>query len=83
MSKIIKLSEATLNKLVRRVIKEEEEEWVKVSPEQYLEIMKYASYNAKGISMLPQYRGKKIWITGNLNIRNLPIKNQLICFLIF
>lgn len=75
MSKIIKLSEATLNKLVRRVIKEEEEEWVKVSPEQYLEIMKYASYNAKGISMLPQYRGKKIWITGNLNIRNLPIKS--------
>ena len=75
MSKITKLSEATLNKLVRRVIKEEEEEWVKVSPEQYLEIMKYASYNAKGISMLPQYRGKKIWITGNLNIRNLPIKS--------
>lgn len=75
MSKIIKLSESTLNKLVRRVIKEEENEWVKVSPEQYLDIMKYASYNAKGISMLPQYRGKKIWITGKLDVRNLPIKS--------
>ena len=75
MSKIIKLSESTLNKLVRRVIKEEENEWVKVSPEQYLEIMKYASYNAKGISMLPQYRGKKIWITGKLNVKGLPIKS--------
>ena len=75
MSKIIKLSESTLNKLVRRVIKEEENEWVKVSPEQYLEIMKYASYNAKGISLLPQYRGKKIWITGKLNVNGLPIKS--------
>jgi len=75
MSKIIKLSESTLNKLVRRVIKEEENEWVKVSPEQYLEIMKYASYNAKGVTMLPQYRGKKIWITGELNVRDLPIKS--------
>ncbi len=75
MSKIIKLSESTLNKLVRRVIKEEENEWVKISPEQYLDIMKYASYNAKGISMLPQYRGKKIWITGKLDVRNLPIKS--------
>jgi len=75
MSKIIKLSESTLNKLVRQVIKEEENEWVKVSPEQYLEIMKYASYNAKGVTMLPQYRGKKIWITGKLDVRNLPIKS--------
>ena len=75
MSKIIKLSESTLNKLVRRVIKEEENEWVKISPEQYLDMMKYASYNAKGISMLPQYRGKKIWITGKLDVRNLPIKS--------
>jgi len=75
MSKIIKLSESTLNKLVRRVIKEEENEWVKVSPEQYLEIMKYASYNAKGVTMLPQYRGKKIWITGKLDVKALPIKS--------
>jgi len=75
MSKIIKLSEATLNKLVRRVIKEEEDEYIKVSPEQYLEMMKYASYNAKGISMLPQYRGKKIWITGKLDVRGLPVNS--------
>lgn len=75
MSKIIKLSESTLTKLVRKVIKEEEDEWVKVSPQQYLEIMKYASYNAKGVSMLPQYRGKKIWITGDLDVRGLPINS--------
>ena len=76
MKKPFKITEHYFNNLVRRVIKEDEQdEWVQVSPEQYLEIMKYASYNAKGVSMLPQYRGKKIWITGNLDVRNLPIKS--------
>jgi len=76
MKRPFKITEHYFNNLVKRVIKEEEQdEWVKVTPEQYLEIMKYASYNAKGVSMLPQYRGKKIWITGNLDVRNLPIKS--------
>jgi predicted nuclease with TOPRIM domain len=76
MKRPFKITEHYFNNLVRRVIKEDEQdEWVQVSPEQYLEIMKYASYNAKGVSMLPQYRGKKIWITGNLDVRNLPIKS--------
>lgn len=72
----MKITEHFLNNLVSRVLNEDEQdEWVKVSPEQYLEIMKYATYNAKGVSMLPQYRGKKIWITGDLNVSNLPIKS--------
>jgi hypothetical protein len=76
MKRPFKITEHYFNNLVKRVIKEEEQdEWVKVTPEQYLEIMKYASYNAKGVSMLPQYRGKKIWITGDLDVRNLPIKS--------
>jgi predicted nucleic acid-binding Zn-ribbon protein len=76
MKKPFKISEHYINNLVKRVINEEDQdEWVKVSPEQYLEIMKYASYNAKGVSMLPQYRGKKIWITGDLIVKDLPIKS--------
>lgn len=76
MKRPFKITEHFLNNLVSQVLNEDEQdEWVKVSPEQYLEIMKYASYNAKGVSMLPQYRGKKIWITGNLDVRDLPIKS--------
>lgn len=76
MKKPFKITEHYFNNLVKRVIKEDEQdEWVQVSPEKYLEIMKYASYNAKGVSMLPQYRGKKIWITGDLDVKNLPIKS--------
>lgn len=52
---------------------EQDEEWIKISPEEYLEIMKFASYNATGVKNLPKFKNKKIWITGNLNVKNLPI----------
>lgn len=77
MGRIIKVTESNLKNIISKVLFEQDEndEWVKISPEQYLDIMKYASYNAKGVSMLPQYRGKKIWITGNLSVKDLPIKS--------
>jgi hypothetical protein len=78
MGKIFKINESDIKRIVKVVMEQEtqssQDEWVKVSPEQYLDIMKYASYNAKGVSMLPQYRGKKIWITGNLDVSKTPIK---------
>jgi hypothetical protein len=76
MRKPLIITERYINNLVSRVIKEQDEdEWVKVSPEQYLETMKYATYHAKGVSMMPGYRGKKIWITGDLNVSSLPISS--------
>jgi len=78
MKKTVKLKESDLEEIIRLVLEQDsqnnDEEWVKVSPEQYLDIMQYASYNAKGVSMLPQYRGKKIWITGNLDVSKTPTK---------
>lgn len=77
MKKIIKVTENNLKNIFKKVLFEQEENdnWVKISPEKYLDIMKYASYNAKGVSMLPQFKGKKIWITGNLELSRLPISS--------
>lgn len=58
-----------------KMLLEQEEEWVKVSPEEYKELLSYASYNAKGISRIPRFRNKKIWITGTLTISNTPIES--------
>lgn len=77
MGRIIKVTQSNLKDIISKVLFEQtdNDEWVKISPETYLDIMKYASYNAKGVSMLPQYRGKKIWITGDLIVKDLPIKS--------
>jgi len=76
MKKVIKLKENDIHNIVKIVLEQQDEgEWVKVSPERYAELMKYAGYYAPGIANLPEFRGKKIWITGNLDLANTPTKS--------
>lgn len=75
MKKKIKLKEEDIKEIVKLVLENEEDEYVKVSPERYLELMKYASYYAPGIANLPEFKGKKIIITGKLDLRGTPTKS--------
>jgi len=74
MKKLIKLNETDIKEIVR-VVLEQEDDWVEVTPERYLELMKYAGYYAPGIANLPEYKGKKIIITGGLNLNGTPTKS--------
>lgn len=49
-----------------------EESYYKISPEEYVELMKLSGYHGKGISKLPRFEGKPLWITGNLDLSNTP-----------
>lgn len=65
----------TLKTLIKKIIKEETEEWVDVSPEEYKELLTYIG-DAADIKKLKEYRGKKIRITGNLDLsRRKDIEN--------
>ena len=75
MKKVVKLKENDIQNIVKIVLEQENDEWIKVTPERYLELMSYASYFAPGIANLPEFRGKKIWITGNLDLRGTPTKS--------
>ena len=57
-----------INNLIRKIIKEETEEWVEVTPEDYIDLLTNVSGNGSFIKRLPDYRGKKIKITGNLKL---------------
>lgn len=74
MKKLITLKESDIKEIVKIVL-EQEDEWVKVTPERYIELMKYAGYYAPGIANLPEFRGKKIIITGGLNLQDTPTKS--------
>ena len=54
----------SLNSLIKKIIKEETEEWVDVSPEEYKELLDYVNGDGSFIKRLPDYAGKKIRITG-------------------
>jgi hypothetical protein len=57
-----------LKNIIRRVLNEQDEEWVDVSPEYYGDLLKYVNGNGAIIKRLPDYNGKKIRITGDLDL---------------
>ena len=59
----------SLNYLIKKIIKEETEEWVDISPEEYKELLDYVNGDGAFIKRLPDYTGKKIIITGELDLR--------------
>lgn len=59
--------------MINRVIVESnEDDFYKISPEKFTEILKLSGYHTKGISKLPMFQGKPIWITGKLELNNTP-----------
>jgi hypothetical protein len=56
----------SLNSIIKKIIREETEEWVDVTPEEYNELLQYVNGDGSLIKRLPQYRGKKIRIIGKL-----------------
>jgi hypothetical protein len=56
-----------LKNIIRRVLTEQEEEWVDVSPEDYIDLLKYVNGDGSLIKRLPDYRGKKIRVVGDID----------------
>jgi hypothetical protein len=67
----------SIKKIIKKVLLEETEQnqWVEVDPQDYLELLKYVDGNGAMISKLPQYKNKKISIDGDLKINSEDIKN--------
>ena len=58
----------SLNSIIRKILKEQSEEWVDIDPEDYLDLLKYVNGDGSKIKNFQQYKGKKIRITGDLGI---------------
>lgn len=71
MGKKIILTESELRKVIRRIIEQTEDEYYRISPEDYLEVMTYASNNGNVFRRMKQYGGKPLYITGDLNLKGL------------
>ena len=57
---------------VRRILVEQSDEYYKISPEEFQELMKFAGYHGKGVTKLKMFGGKPLWITGDLSLENTP-----------
>ena len=59
----------SLNSLIKKIIKEETEEWVDVDAEDYLDLLQYVNGYGSLIKKLQNYNDKKIRIIGDLDLR--------------
>jgi len=68
MSRKLRLTESELRKVIKRIVEQTEDEYYRISPEDYLDMMQYASYNGNVFRKMKQYGGKQLYITGDLDL---------------
>ncbi len=73
--KNILLTENGLQNFVRRVIKESEEDYYKISSAELLTMLKFAHNNLDFVSKLKKFEGKPIWVTDSLDLSGSNTKS--------
>jgi hypothetical protein len=78
MSRVVKITESNLIKIIKNIIKEQsegEEDYYDITPEQYYKLLTSVGNQAQAIPKLPMFKGKKLRVTGNLDLNSKPIKS--------
>lgn len=75
MGRKMRLTESELHKVIKRIIEQTEEDYYRISPEDYLDIMKYASNNGDVFRRMKQYGKKPLYITGDLDLSGMNVKD--------
>lgn len=58
----------SMKHIIKKILREQSQEWVDISSEDYIDLLKYVNGDGSLIKRLPDYRGKSIRIVGNLNL---------------
>ena len=64
-----------IQRVVQMLVEEEGQESVVITPEQYINFLKFTNYNGKLVQNMKQFRGKRIVIDGDLSLRNTDANN--------
>ena len=77
MKRILTLTESKLINLIKQIIKEQEIEEIRFTPEQYLLLLKNVAYQAHLIPQMKRFKDKKIVITGKLDLTQFKDQKML------
>ena len=66
-----------MKNLIRKILIEEtsEDDFVPLTSEEYIDLLRYASFDGSAVERMKKYRGKRIVINGKLDLRGLPVVN--------
>ena len=72
MDKKMLLTNKELHQIVKRIVEQVEDDYYKISPQEYIQLMELGSYHGKAITKMKRFGGKPLWITGDLNLDSTP-----------
>ena len=72
MTKITEQGKKLMKVLKKVLVEQAEEEYYKISPDEFQELMKLSGYHGKGLSKIKKFGGKPIWVTGDLDLSDTP-----------
>jgi hypothetical protein len=72
MKRKVRLNESEFRNLIKRLVEQSEGDYYKIGANEYMELMKLSGYHGKGITRLPRFEGKPLWIEGDVNLSNTP-----------
>lgn len=72
MKRKVRLNESEFRNLIKRLVEQSEGDYYKIGANEYMELMKLSGYHGKGITRLPRFEGKPLWIDGDVNLSNTP-----------
>lgn len=76
MSKKVRLTERELLSLVRRIVEQSEDDsYYKISAKEYEELMKLSGYHGNGVTRLPKFQGKPLYIEGDVNLSDTGVES--------
>lgn len=75
MTKIIRITESELIKIVKNKLNEQDEDIIEMSPKEYLQLLSVTGYNGSALEKTRRFRGKQIVVNGSLDISSTPTKN--------
>jgi hypothetical protein len=75
MGRKLRLTESELHKVIKKIVEQTEDEYYRISPEDYLDMMQYASNNGNVFRKMKKYGGKPLYITGDLDLSGKDIKD--------
>lgn len=69
MRRKIRLTESELHNLIKTILEQSEsEDYYIISNKEYEELMKLSGYHGKGVTKLPKFGGKPLYIKGNVDL---------------
>jgi hypothetical protein len=73
MKKLVKINYKDITNIVKQLVKEQEDDTITISPEEFEQYLEYVSYKADALAKFPKFKNKKIIVNGRLNLRDKPL----------